>query len=222
MGVFDWVSSQLASLGYSGIIFLLMLENLVLPLPSEALLPFIGYLVFLGDFNLYLAIIAATLGSLIGAMIMYEVSRIGGRRMLRRYGKYFMLNEEHLVWSEGWFRRFGDKAIFFGRLIPVVRQLISIPAGTTEVHRGKFLAYTFAGALIWNSALIAFGYFLGQEWHLIDRYTQPIDVIVLVIIIGFVGWFLFKELEKRTFLKYVRPRLIKGSKRLFKRARRRV
>jgi membrane protein DedA with SNARE-associated domain len=137
----------------------------------------------------------------VGSWFSYEMGRIGGRPFLRRWGKYFLLNEQHLVWTEKFFKRYGEKTIFFSRLIPVVRHFISIPAGTTRMHKGKFFAYTFSGAFIWNLFLIYVGVILGNEWQRFGQYIQPVQLVILVIIIAFAAWFAFKQIEMRTLSK---------------------
>ena len=196
--IIAWVSSIILFLGYPGIVFLMILESMIFPLPSEAILPFAGYLVGRGEMNLMLVTLSATLGSLIGSWISYEIGRYGGRRFLKKYGKYLLLNETHLKWTEGWFARFGDKTIFFSRLIPVVRHFISIPAGMTQMNRTKFFLYTFFGALIWNFFLVLVGVWLGNEWITVGSYTKPVEIAVIIIIAGFFAWLLFWKIEKAT------------------------
>ncbi len=202
--VMQWVSDTILFLGYPGITFLMVLESMIFPLPSEAVLPFAGYLVSIGQLNMWFVIIAATIGSVIGSWIGYEMGSFGGRRFLRKYGKYFLLNETHLDWTEQWFIKYGEKTIFFSRLIPVVRHFISIPAGTSKMNKGKFFFYTITGAFIWNWFLVWCGILLGKEWELIQSYTQPFEIVVIGIIIILVGWFVFKEIEKRTFNKKIK------------------
>lgn len=217
--LFAWIWNEIALLGYPAIFLLLLLEGLIIIIPSEVVLPFIGFLVYEGQFNLFGATMAATVGSLLGSILTYEVSRSKGRDFLRRYGRFVLLNERHLDWSEALYRRYGDKTIFFSRLLPVVRQLISVPAGTTGTPRLVFIVYTFAGSFIWNFLLIYAGYLLGMEWHRVEAYTQPIDIFALVVVGAFITWIVFKEVEKRTFLRTARPRLMReGRKLLRKRA----
>lgn len=196
--LFSMVSSIILFVGYPGIAFLMTLESIVLPLPSEIILPFAGYLVSEGKMSLWLVVLAATVGSVIGSWIAYEVSRARGRRFLQRYGKYLLLNEKHLLWTEGWFVRYGEKTIFFCRMLPVIRHFISVPAGTSKMHRGQFLAYTFAGAFVWNFALTYVGFLLGKEWHRIGNYTQPLDFTLVIIILVLVLWIVYREVERRT------------------------
>ena len=196
--IITWISQTILFLGYPGIAVLMMLESMIFPLPSEAVLPFAGYLVSEGQLNIWIVAIAATIGSMAGSWIGYEMGKYGGKPFLRRYGKYLLLNETHLTWSEQWFLKYGDKTIFFSRLIPVVRHFISIPAGATKMNKTKFFTYTFAGAFIWNLFLIWCGILLGKQWTRIGEYSKPFEIAVIVIICGFIAWFIFKEIEKRT------------------------
>jgi membrane protein DedA with SNARE-associated domain len=196
--VVTWVVKIIELMSYPGIAFLMALESMIFPLPSEAVLPFAGFLISEGELNLWLVALAATVGSLIGSWVSYEIGYYGGKPFLKRWGKYFLLNETHLDWTEQWFLKYGDKTIFFSRLIPVVRHFISIPAGMTKMNRTKFFIYTFAGAFIWNLFLTWVGVLLGKEWSRITQYTKPFEIIVLIIIVGFIAWFVFKEIEKRT------------------------
>ncbi len=196
-----WASSAILFLGYFGIVFLMVLESMIFPLPSEAVLPFAGYLVSIGEFNLWFVVIAATVGSLIGSWISYELGSYGGKKFFHKYGKYFLLNETHLEWTEQWFKKYGEKTIFFSRLVPVVRHFISIPAGTSKMNKTKFFFYTATGAFIWNLFLVWCGVLLGKEWERISGYTKPFEMVIIVIIVVLVGWFIFKEVEKRTLNK---------------------
>jgi len=199
--IIDWVTRTILFFGYPGIIFLMMLESMIFPLPSEAVLPFAGFLISQGKMNLWFVAIAATIGSAIGSWIGYEMGRYGGKPFLRRYGKYFLLNEEHLTWTEQWFKKYGDKTIFFSRLIPVVRHFISIPAGATRMNKSKFFFYTISGAFTWNLFLTWVGVQLGANWELVGKYNKPFEIIVIIGIVGFTVWFIFKQIERRTLEK---------------------
>jgi membrane protein DedA with SNARE-associated domain len=199
--IIDWVTRTILFLGYPGIAFLMILESMVFPLPSEAVLPFAGYLVSTGQLNIWLVALAATIGSMVGSWAGYEIGRYGGRPFLKRYGKYFLLNESHLVWTEEWFHKHGEKTIFLSRLIPVVRHFISIPAGTSGMNKKRFFFYTFTGAFLWNLFLTWCGVLLGKQWVLIGDYSKPVEIIVIVVIVGFIGWFVFQQIEMRTFNK---------------------
>jgi len=194
----DWISNIILFLGYKGIFFLMVLESVILPLPSELILPFAGYLVSTGELSLVSVVIVATIGSVIGSFILYAIAAHGGRPFLKRWGKYFFVDEEHVEWAETWFRRYGEKTIFLSRLLPFVRIFINIPAGMTKMNKIKFFLYTFAGALLWNLMLVMVGVVLGDEWSTVTQYMAPVEVVIFAVIGTIVAWHIFKRLERRT------------------------
>ncbi|HYP42052.1 MAG TPA: DedA family protein [Chloroflexia bacterium] len=179
-----WSQDLIHTLGYAGIAFLIALETLVPPIPSEVVLPLAGSLSAQGRFNVALAIVAATIGSLIGSCILYSLSRWAGQERMEkwvdRYGKWIMLSRADLNKSLGWFERYGSWAVFICRLIPGIRSLVSIPAGLALMPFGRFLVLTLAGSAIWNSALIGAGFMLGQNWSQIEAVVSPLSKVVYV------------------------------------------
>src|SRR3989344_3587309 len=139
----------ISTIGYAGVFFLMALESMITPIPSELVMPFAGFLVSTGQFDLLLVVLAGAFGSLLGSLISYYAGMLLGRPLLLKYGKFLLLRESHLVITEQWFKMHGSKAIFIGRLIPVVRHLISIPAGFARMHLLKFAVFSFAGAPMW-------------------------------------------------------------------------
>lgn len=190
MNIFEqlivWSQDLIHTLGYAGITFLIMLETVVPPIPSELVLPLAGSLSAQGRFDVLLAIAAATVGSVGGASFLYFFSRWAGlerlERMVARYGKWVMFSPADLNKSLGWFVRYGSWAVFFCRLIPGIRSLVSIPAGLAEMHFGRFLVLTVAGSAIWNSSLIYAGYLLGHNWSQIEEIMSPLSKVVYVAI----------------------------------------
>jgi membrane protein DedA with SNARE-associated domain len=160
-------------------------------------MPFAGFLISSGQMSFALVIIFATLGSLAGSLVSYYIGRDGGNRFVIRYGKYFLLNEEHLVKTEKWFTHKGELTIFIGRFVPIVRHVISIPAGIGKMNIKKFILYTILGAAIWNSFLAYIGYVLGNNWKAIKQYADYVSLGILVIIILVGGYFLLREIKKR-------------------------
>ena len=183
----------ISSLGYAGIFVLMLAESTFLPVPSEGVLPFAGYLIAQAKFDLLLTIAVATLGTIAGSLISYFIGKYLGRAIVSRYGKYFFVSEHDLELAHKWFVRHGEKTIFICRFIPVVRHLISLPAGAAKMNLKKFLAYTFLGGLIWNSFLIFVGIELQQNWNTILNYTQYLDVLALAAIVVLIAWLLFKK-----------------------------
>jgi membrane protein DedA with SNARE-associated domain len=215
MGILSGILGQIALfcigaislLGYFGVFFLMVLESIIFPMPSELVMPFAGFLVSTGEMTFLWVIISATLGSLVGSLLSYYLGMYGGKKFVVKYGKYLLLNEEHLMKTEKWFNKKGELTIFVGRFIPVIRHIISIPAGVGKMNIKKFILYTILGAGIWNSILTYVGFALGKNWEKIKEYSDFISWIALGIIIVVGAYFLWKELKKRK---------IKGSKRKIK------
>jgi membrane protein DedA with SNARE-associated domain len=189
--------SIISSVGYLGVFLLMVMESMVLPVPSELVMPFAGFLISSGEMKFLFVILFATLGSLAGSLFSYYIGKYGGNRFVFRYGKYFLLNEEHLKNTEKWFSKKGDLTIFIGRFIPIVRHFISIPAGIGKMNLKKFMIYTLIGAGIWNSFLAYIGLVLGNNWETISQYSDYISWGVLVIIVVIGVYFLWKEIKKR-------------------------
>ncbi len=186
--IINTATTIIASGGYSTITLLMAAESMILPIPSEAITPFAGFLVSQGKFNFVWVVVASTIGSLIGSLASYYVGKYGGNTVIKRFGKYVLLNEEHLVKTEKFFVSHGRKTVFIGRLIPVVRHFISIPAGIAKMKLPTFILYTTMGAAVWNSFLIWVGYILGDNWESIKNYTRYMDIIVATAIIAFIAW----------------------------------
>ena len=181
--------------GYAGIIFLMSLESMIFPVPSEAVMPFAGFLWFSGAMSFGPILLASILGSIIGSLISYAMGFYGGRAFILHYGKYFFLNEKHLLITENFFNQFGNKAIFFSRFIPVVRHLISIPAGIGEMPLPRFVLYTTIGAGMWNAFLAYVGYLLGSNWEEIKKYTEGIDIFIFVVIVSYCIYWLYRQYQ---------------------------
>jgi membrane protein DedA with SNARE-associated domain len=168
----EWMQEALGAGGYLVLTGLILLENLFPPVPSEVLLPLAGSRIAAGDWIYPLTVLAATAGSVVGALILYALGRTGGRVILLRHGRLLRLDERRLDRADEWFDRHGPKIVFFGRLLPGVRSVVSIPAGLSEMPLGRFLLYTTAGSAVWNAALIGAGWALGSRW---DEVTAVIE-----------------------------------------------
>jgi len=197
--VVEWCTHVIHTSGYVGAGFLMALESMIAPIPSEAVMPPVGILVKRGLFNPWLAILATSIGSITGSFISYLMGYYGGRPLVLKVGKYLMLDKEHLEWTEKWFARHGFATIFIGRFIPVVRHLISIPAGLGKMPLLPFMLYTLTGATIWNSILLFIGYkFATHEktiWEISHRLH--IDAVVSAILLFGIGFVLIKHLQSR-------------------------
>ncbi len=168
---------------YVGIFLLMTLESMVAPIPSELVMPFAGFLIVMGHFDVVPVIVVSSLGSIAGSLLSYSMGMLGEPVVLR-YGRYLLLNQHHLEWTELFFFRHGGKTIFFARFIPVVRHLISIPAGLARMSLIPFILFTAAGATLWNGFLTYLGVRLKENWPIIQRYTHIIDYFVVAGLIG--------------------------------------
>ncbi len=186
----------ISSTGYAGVFFLMILESAVMPVPSEIVMPFAGYLVAQGQFDLWTVVLLSSVGNLVGSIIAYFAGAFIGRKAILKYGKYFLLSKHHLDVAENWFRKHGDKTIFIGRLLPVVRTVISLPAGIARMNFKKFCVYTFVGSIPWNFAMTYIGVVAGENWQLIEKQLKWLDLAVVIGIIVFAIWLFFK-LRKR-------------------------
>lgn len=158
-------------------------ESALIPIPSEVIMPFSGYLVSAGKFNAAAVIAAGSIGNLVGSVIAYYVGIYLGRGFVLRYGKYVMLKKSHLELAESYFTKYGDKATFVSRLLPLIRTYISLPAGTGRMNLRRFVVFTLAGSIVWNTALTFIGIKLGEEWTNIRKYSNYFDILVIVLVV---------------------------------------
>jgi len=186
------ITSFILSLGYTGIFFLMIAESAMIPIPSEIIMPFSGFLVASEKLSFIGVVLAGSLGNLIGSIITYFLGIKVGRHIIIKYGKYFFFNEKHLQITERLFERLGDKISFIGRLLPGIRTYISFPLGIARSNFIKFIFYTLIGSLIWNSLLTYVGIRLGKDWQSFHQYSPYLDIIAVVIIVIFIIWFIFK------------------------------
>jgi membrane protein DedA with SNARE-associated domain len=196
--VVDWATGLMTTLGAPGAGVAIALENLFPPLPSELFLPLAGFTASRGGMSLVAAIAWTTAGSVIGALVLYYLGVLLRRDRIRAIAeKLPLVDVSDVDRTEDWFAKHGSKAVFFGRMIPVFRSLISIPAGIERMPLRKFTALTALGSLIWNTALIMAGYLLGEKWHLVEEYAGFVSTAVLVLVGVAVVWFVVSRLVKR-------------------------
>lgn len=181
--VIDEATQIISTGGYGAVGVLMAFESMIVPIPSEAVMPFAGFLIFQGKFTFAGVIIASTMGSIAGSVLSYWIGRYAGRAFVDRFGKYLFLNHHHLDLTERFFARYGEKAVFISRFVPVVRHLISIPAGVGRMKMGKFILYTIVGAAIWNTFLAYVGFQLGNNWGVVRKYGEAADVAILALIV---------------------------------------
>lgn len=192
----EFIMSFIAQLGYTGIFFLMILESALIPIPSEIIMPFSGFLSSTGRLDPLLVTLSGSLGNLVGSVLTYYLGIKAGRKFILKYGRYILFKKEHLESTENLFERYGDRISFVGRLLPGIRTYVSLPAGIGKTNFTKFVAYTFAGSLIWNSMLTYVGMSLGSNWKNIDKYSTYLDVAALLAVAVFVIWFVYKTKRK--------------------------
>lgn len=185
--IFNFTVSLIDKTGYAGIFALMIMESATLPIPSEVVLPLAGYLVFLGHIDFWIAVIVASLGSVIGTTIDFSIGYYLGRAAILRYGRYVRLNQKHLETSERWFSRYGNIAVLLARFVPLIRTLVAFPAGIAEMKVWKFIAYSTVGIVVWDSILIYFGFIAGANStaiiNTLSAVFLPIEVIAVVVAI---------------------------------------
>lgn len=197
-GVAGWAVDIMERLGGPGAGLVIALENLFPPLPSEIILPLAGFTASQGNFSVAGAIFWTTMGSVVGALALYTLGAVFGRDRFRTvWGTLPLVNMDDLDRTEAWFDRHGKKAIFFGRMIPIFRSLISIPAGIERMPLLLFALLTTAGSLIWNTIFVLAGYQLGENWHLVENYAGVFQKIVIAAVLLFAVWFVVTRVRSR-------------------------
>ena len=199
--VIPFLENLYGAVGYLGVLFAMTIESAMIPLPSELILPFAGFLVsdptaiepITGKpWNYWLVVIAATIGNTLGSLIAYAIGAYGGRPVLERYGKYILIRPHEIELADKFFAEHGAATVFVGRLLPIVRTFISFPAGVARMHLGKFIAYSTAGAFLWSMLLVQAGVILGENWVEIRETLEPFDLAVaialVVAVVGFIWW----------------------------------
>lgn len=197
----QWVLDIMQQLGYAGVVLLMFLENVFPPIPSEIIMPAAGFAAARGELSLTGVIIAGGVGSVLGAVVLYYVGRLLNEDRLialtDRYGKWLLLSSDDIRQADDWFDRHGPKIVFFGRLLPGVRSLLSIPAGMANMPMGQFLLYTSLGTTLWSGLLAVAGYQLGANYEQIEGWIGPISQIILAICILLAVIFILRRVQKR-------------------------
>lgn len=196
-GLTGFVLDLIAWLGELGVGVLAFVETIFPPIPSEVILSLAGYLSFIGELNLALVIAAATIGGYAGAVVLYLIGAwFGEERAIRWLGRLPLVDREDFEKAAAWFHRHGRGAVFFGRFVPIVRSLISLPAGAARMRFAQFTVYTVAGSLIWNALLVGAGFLLGTQHELVEEYSQYLDYVVYAAIVGILGWLIVRRLVR--------------------------
>jgi len=190
IGFVTWLIS---SIGYVGIFILMFLESTMFPVPSELILPFAGFMAAQGMFDIFILIIVSTIGTIAGSIFSYYIGYKAGEPFVLKYGKYFLISENTLRRTKNFFEKYGSKAIFISRFVPVVRHVISLPAGAAKMNFKKFVVCTAIGGVLWNSFLLFLGIYLKESWNIIIENTQYIDIIIAVGVVAYLIYFIYEN-----------------------------
>ena len=184
--IVSFVTGTVSAVGYLGVFVLMTLESACIPIPSEIIMPFSGFLVTTGKLNIWGVTLAGALGNLVGAVITYAIGFYGGRPFILKYGKYFFVKEKEVHHAEKFFAKWGDWSVFLSRNLPVIRTFISLPAGVAEMPFVKFAVFSFLGSIPWCFALTYLGFVLGSNWMVIRQYGHYLDILAGLAIVGFI------------------------------------
>jgi membrane protein DedA with SNARE-associated domain len=193
-----FIVATISTLGYGGIVLLMAIESACIPLPSEIIMPFSGYLVYTGRFNLWLVGIAGAVGCVAGSMVAYWIGMYGGRPLIERYGRFILISRHDLDLADRWFAKYGEAIVFTSRLLPVIRTFIAFPAGVARMNIPRFIIYTFAGSLPWCLALAYVGQLLGEQWDknpALKTWFHRFDFVIGIIIVLAAAWWIWRHVK---------------------------
>lgn len=193
----SFIIAVISSMGLPGIVLLMGIESACIPLPSEVIMPFAGYLVFRGEHSLWGVALAGALGCVIGSVPAYYLGMYGGRPLIERYGRYILMSPRDLDLADRWFARHGEATVFFARLLPVVRTFIAFPAGVARMEMKRFLVYTFAGSLPWCLGLAYVGMELGERWPVLKGYFHKFDLVIGALLLAGLVWYVRRHVRNR-------------------------
>ena len=179
----EWVQKVVAAGGYPVVFLFIMLESTLVPIPSELVMPFAGFMAWKGEFSLPVILVINSVGALVGSSICYWIGAVGGKPFLVKYGKYFLVREHDIARTEAFFAKHGNKTILIGRFLPVIRHVISVPAGIARMPLPRFFLQTFLGSTIWGGALILLGYYVGANWKALSSTLSHGDHIIAAILV---------------------------------------
>ena len=193
-----FIVATISTLGYSGVVLLMAIESACIPLPSEIIMPFSGYLVSTGQMNLWGVAVAGAVGCVLGSLIAYWVGMYGGRPLIEKYGRYILLSRHDLDLADRWFAKYGEIIVFVSRLLPAIRTFIAFPAGVARMNLTKFVIYTFAGSLPWCLALAYAGQKLGEQWNKDDTlktWFHRFDFVIGILAVLAVSWWIWRHIK---------------------------
>src|SRR6478672_5393490 len=193
-----FIVATISLLGYGGIVLLMAIESACIPLPSEIIMPFSGYLVSRGEMNLWLVAIAGAIGCVVGSIVAYYIGMYGGRPFIEKYGRYILLSRHDLDLADRWFAKHGEAIVFISRLLPAIRTFIAFPAGVARMNLKKFIIYTFAGSLPWCLGLAYVGQKLGEKWDKDPRLKtlfHRFDFVIGIVIVLAAAWWIWRHVR---------------------------
>lgn len=194
-----FIVAVISAMGYAGVVLLMAIESACIPLPSEVIMPFAGYLVSTHQFNLWAVGVAGAVGCVLGSLVAYWVGLKGGRPLIEKYGKYVLVSHHDLDLADRWFARYGEAIVFFSRLLPVVRTFIAFPAGVARMNLTRFVLYTFLGSLPWCLGLAYIGQLLGEQWNKNDAlktWFHRFDFVIGIVIVAGAAWWVWRHIKQ--------------------------
>jgi membrane protein DedA with SNARE-associated domain len=195
--LFVFIKSVVAATGYGGIALLMAIESACIPLPSELIMPFAGYLVYEGSMNVLWVATAGAIGCNLGSLVAYEIGCYGGRPLVEKYGRWILMGRRELDWADSFFQRWGYLAVLIARMLPVVRTFIALPAGIARMPRGRFHIYTFLGSWPWCFLLAYLGLKLGENWRVLGKYFHQLDLVIGIALAAGIIWFVWSHWQHR-------------------------
>ncbi len=190
-----WIMGVISTMGYGGIVLLMAIESACIPLPSEIIMPFSGFLVFKGEMTLFGIALAGAIGCVVGSIPAYYLGMFGGRPLVEKYGKYVLISHKDLDMADRWFANYGEIIIFVGRLLPAVRTFIAFPAGVSRMNMTKFIVYTFVGSFIWCWVLGYVGMKMGENWESLKVYFHEFHYVITALGVAFVVWYVRRHFK---------------------------
>jgi len=187
------IIATISDFGYGGLIVLMGIESACIPLPSEIIMPFAGYLVYVGSMNLWVVAMAGAAGCVLGSLLAYALGARGGRPLVQKYGRYVLVSQRDLDLADSWFRRHGDITVFVGRLLPIIRTFIAFPAGVARMPIWRFIVYSFLGSFIWCWLLAWIGVKLGENWRTLGGYFHRFDTVIGMVLVAVFAWYVWRH-----------------------------
>lgn len=195
-----FIINLVSTLGYFGVFLAMAIESASIPLPSEIIMPFAGFLVTEGRFNFWLVVLVGAFGNLVGSWLMYIIGYWGQepvvRRLIRSYGRFILVSEHDFDRAKEWFYRWGDLIVFISRILPVIRTFISLPAGIAKVNFWRFSILTFTGSVLWSALLTYIGVLLGENWNNIEPIFRKFDILIVVVAVGLAGVYVYHKFKE--------------------------